>query len=128
VIIITSNAKKDLSDPFPGTVQLPPHRLSGPKMMRKIIRVHFPELDKKLMENAISAFYPAGDRRHREKTGHPGADQLDPGPGCRSGFPAQGPAQREHALSGGAVQKKPGLRAGQEHDGPAQDVLGTPCF
>ena len=57
VIIITSNAKKDLSDPFLGRCNFHHIAFPDPKMMRKIIRVHFPELDTELLENAIDAFY-----------------------------------------------------------------------
>ena len=57
VIIITSNAKKDLSDPFLGRCNF--HHIAFPNadMMRRIIDVHFPEIDTELMEKAISAFY-----------------------------------------------------------------------
>jgi MoxR-like ATPase len=57
VIIITSNAKKDLSDPFLGRCNF--HHIAFPDalMMRKIIDVHFPGLDSDLMEKAIAAFY-----------------------------------------------------------------------
>ena len=57
VIIITSNAKKDLSDPFLGRCNF--HHIAFPDsdMMRRIIRVHFPELDNDLMDKSISAFY-----------------------------------------------------------------------
>jgi len=57
VIIITSNAKKDLSDPFLGRCNF--HHIAFPDadMMRRIIGVHFPDLDSELMEKAISAFY-----------------------------------------------------------------------
>jgi MoxR-like ATPase len=57
VIIITSNAKKDLSDPFLGRCNF--HHIAFPDadMMRKIIGVHFPGIDTELMENAISTFY-----------------------------------------------------------------------
>jgi MoxR-like ATPase len=57
VIIITSNAKKDLSDPFLGRCNF--HHIAFPdaEMMRKIIGVHFPELDSELMEKSLSAFY-----------------------------------------------------------------------
>jgi MoxR-like ATPase len=44
VIIITSNAKKDLSDPFLGRCNFHHIAFPDPKMMRKIIGVHFPEL------------------------------------------------------------------------------------
>ncbi len=57
VIIITSNAKKDLSDPFLGRCNFHHIAFPDPKMMRKIINVHFPDIDKKLAENAIDAFY-----------------------------------------------------------------------
>ena len=57
VIVITSNAKKDLSDPFLGRCNF--HHIAFPDadMMHKIIGVHFPDLDTELMANAITAFY-----------------------------------------------------------------------
>ncbi|OGR44953.1 MAG: ATP-binding protein [Desulfobacula sp. RIFOXYB2_FULL_45_6] len=57
VIIITSNAKKDLSDPFLGRCNFHHIAFPDPKMMRKIINVHFDGIDTKLAENAIDAFY-----------------------------------------------------------------------
>jgi len=57
VIIITSNAKKDLSDPFLGRCNF--HHIAFPdlEMMRKVIKVHFPDIDSNLMESAVSTFY-----------------------------------------------------------------------
>ncbi len=57
VIIITSNAKKDLSDPFLGRCNFHHIAFPDPKMMRKIINVHFPDLDAELLENAVGTFY-----------------------------------------------------------------------
>ena len=57
VIIITSNAKKDLSDPFLGRCNFHHIAFPDPDMMRQIIRVHFPELDSDLMDKSIAAFY-----------------------------------------------------------------------
>ncbi|UCE52706.1 MAG: MoxR family ATPase [Desulfobacterales bacterium] len=57
VIVITSNAKKDLSDPFLGRCNFHHIAFPEPDMMRRIIRVHFSDIDTELMENAISAFY-----------------------------------------------------------------------
>lgn len=57
VIIITSNAKKDLSDPFLGRCNFHHIAFPDPKMMRNIIDVHFPELGNRLADNAISIFY-----------------------------------------------------------------------
>jgi MoxR-like ATPase len=57
VIIITSNAKKDLSDPFLGRCNFHHIAFPDPKMMRKIIGVHFENIDARLAENAIKSFY-----------------------------------------------------------------------
>ncbi len=57
VIIITSNAKKDLSDPFLGRCNFHHIAFPDPKMMRKIVGVHFPGLDENLAKGAITAFY-----------------------------------------------------------------------
>jgi MoxR-like ATPase len=61
VIIITSNAKKDLSDPFLGRCNFHHIAFPDPEMMRKIIRVHFPAIDSELLENAVAAFYAVRD-------------------------------------------------------------------
>lgn len=57
VFIITSNAKKDLSDPFLGRCNF--HHIAFPDsdMMRQILAVHFPDMDTVLMEHAIRVFY-----------------------------------------------------------------------
>jgi MoxR-like ATPase len=57
VIIITSNAKKDLSDPFLGRCNFHHIAFPDPKMMRRIIGVHFPNVVEDLLENAINVFY-----------------------------------------------------------------------
>jgi MoxR-like ATPase len=57
VIIITSNAKKDLSDPFLGRCNFHHIAFPDPKMMRQIIAVHFPDISESLAKNAIAAFY-----------------------------------------------------------------------
>ena len=61
VIIITSNAKKDLSDPFLGRCNF--HHIAFPDadMMRKIIDVHFPDSSKDLLDSAIKSFYRLRD-------------------------------------------------------------------
>jgi MoxR-like ATPase len=67
VIIITSNAKKDLSDPFLGRCNF--HHIAFPDedMMRQIIEVHFPEISKDLLENSVKTFYRLRDVRGVEK-------------------------------------------------------------
>lgn len=57
VIVITSNAKKDLSDPFLGRCNFHHIAFPDPKMMRKIVHVHFPDIDTELMENSVATFY-----------------------------------------------------------------------
>mmetsp|Transcript_21631 Transcript_21631/g.10090 ORF Transcript_21631/g.10090 Transcript_21631/m.10090 type:complete len:282 (-) Transcript_21631:659-1504(-) len=57
VIIITSNAKKDLSDPFLGRCNFHHIAFPDPKMVRKIISVHFSDIDSRLANNAINIFY-----------------------------------------------------------------------
>jgi MoxR-like ATPase len=67
VIVITSNAKKDLSDPFLGRCNFHHIAFPDPKMMRRIIKVHFPEIDTALMENAVDTFYRMRDLDAVEK-------------------------------------------------------------
>lgn len=57
VIIITSNAKKDLSDPFLGRCNF--HHIAFPEhdMMRKILHVHFSDLDWELLDLCMKTFY-----------------------------------------------------------------------
>lgn len=57
VVIITSNAKKDLSDPFLGRCNF--HHIAFPdaEMMRRIVSIHFPDLSDDLARASISAFY-----------------------------------------------------------------------
>ena len=67
VIVITSNAKKDLSDPFLGRCNFHHIAFPEPEMMRKIITVHFPDIDSRLLESAVTAFYGVRDFRDIEK-------------------------------------------------------------
>jgi len=67
VIIITSNAKKDLSDPFLGRCNFHHIAFPDPKMMRKIVRVHFPDISSDLIENSVSNFYGLREIENIEK-------------------------------------------------------------
>ena len=67
VIIITSNAKKDLSDPFLGRCNFHHIAFPEPDMMEKIIQVHFPDINRQLLENAVSSFYRLRDFNGIEK-------------------------------------------------------------
>jgi MoxR-like ATPase len=67
VVIITSNAKKDLSDPFLGRCNF--HHIAFPDsdMMRTIVSVHFPDISKDLLENSVKTFYRLREVRGVEK-------------------------------------------------------------
>jgi len=57
VIVITSNAKKDLSDPFLGRCNFHHIAFPTPEIMREIIGVHFPNLERDLSKACIETFY-----------------------------------------------------------------------
>ena len=82
VFIITSNAKKDLSDPFLGRCNFHHIAFPDPKMMRKIIRVHFPEIDKELLDNTVNTFYGLRELDAIEKRPAHGSCSTGCGP-CR---------------------------------------------
>ena len=67
VIIITSNAKKDLSDPFLGRCNFHHIAFPDPEMMRLIVDVHFPNLDEELVDVTIGTFYRLRELRGIEK-------------------------------------------------------------
>ena len=67
VVVITSNAKKDLSDPFLGRCNFHHIAFPDPDMMRKIIRVHFPDISRGLLESAIQSFYRLREIKGIEK-------------------------------------------------------------
>jgi len=67
VIVITSNAKKDLSDPFLGRCNFHHIAFPEPDMMRRIIQVHFPKISSELLQNAVKTFYRLREIRNVEK-------------------------------------------------------------
>jgi MoxR-like ATPase len=67
VIVITSNAKKDLSDPFLGRCNFHHIAFPDPEMMRSIVTVHFEDIDRELLDHAVKAFYRLREIRGVEK-------------------------------------------------------------
>ncbi|NIQ37782.1 MAG: AAA family ATPase [Proteobacteria bacterium] len=67
VIVITSNAKKDLSDPFLGRCNFHHIAFPAPDMMRSIVQVHFPDIRDDLLESTVNTFYRLRDIRGIEK-------------------------------------------------------------
>jgi MoxR-like ATPase len=67
VVVITSNAKKDLSDPFLGRCNFHHIAFPEPDIMRRIVQVHFPEIEKELLESAVRTFYRLREIKGIEK-------------------------------------------------------------
>jgi len=67
VIVITSNAKKDLSDPFLGRCNFHHIAFPEPDIMRRVVHVHFPGIDKELLESGLRTFYRLREIKGIEK-------------------------------------------------------------
>ena len=67
VVVITSNAKKDLSDPFLGRCIFHHIAFPEPEMMEKIVKAHFPDLDRRVSQACIETFYRLRNLRGVEK-------------------------------------------------------------
>ncbi len=67
VVIITSNAKKDLSDPFLGRCNFHHIAFPDPPFMRRIVEAHFPDIDDRLAKACIDTFYRLRALPHIEK-------------------------------------------------------------
>ena len=67
VIVITSNAKKDLSDPFLGRCNFHHIAFPEPDMMREIVQVHFSDISQDLLDSAVNAFYRLREFKEVEK-------------------------------------------------------------
>jgi len=67
IIVITSNAKKDLSDPFLGRCNFHHIAFPEPEMMRKILEVHFSAIDRELLDSAVRTFYRLREIKGIEK-------------------------------------------------------------
>lgn len=61
-IFITSNAKRELSDPFLRRCFCHHIAFPSPEQMREIVKLHYPKTSPKLMEAAITIFYELRDR------------------------------------------------------------------
>jgi len=67
VIVITSNAKKDLSDPFLGRCNFHHIAFPEPDMMREIVQVHFSDISQDLLDSAVNSFYRLREFKEVEK-------------------------------------------------------------
>lgn len=67
VVIITSNAKKDLSDPFLGRCNFHHIAFPDPAFMRRIVEAHFPKIEDRLAKACIETFFKLRALPHVEK-------------------------------------------------------------
>ena len=109
IVIITSNAKKDLSDPFLGRCNF--HHIAFPsaEIMHNIVKAHFPQIEKKHRQRRDQHFLqPAQGAECGKEAVHPGTHQLDPRAAERPRFQGQPAWQgRLCPVSGRALQKEP---------------------
>ncbi len=61
-ILITSNAKRELSDPFLRRCYCHHIAFPTPEQMREIVNLHFPDLEKGLLDAALGIFYELRQR------------------------------------------------------------------
>ncbi len=61
-ILITSNAKRELSDPFLRRCYCHHIAFPTPEQMREIVGLHFPDLEKGLLDAALGIFYELRQR------------------------------------------------------------------
>jgi MoxR-like ATPase len=67
IVLITSNAEKELPDAFLRRCVFHYIEFPSGEMMERIVRVHVPGLDKRLLDLAIQAFYWLRDVPHLQK-------------------------------------------------------------
>jgi MoxR-like ATPase len=73
VILVTSNAKRELSDPFLRRCFCHHIAFPSPEEMREIVALHYPDLDGGLLDAALSLFY---DLRRRGYQKPPATSEL----------------------------------------------------
>lgn len=74
IVIITSNAEKELPDAFLRRCIFHYIQFPGASQMRKIVQAHFENLEEELLEQSLEAFYRIRDMRNLEKK--PGTSEL----------------------------------------------------
>ncbi len=68
IVVISSNAKKDLSDPFLGRCVFHHIAFPSPEFMARIVKAHFPDLPQDLARASVRAFYSLRDIDGVEKS------------------------------------------------------------
>ena len=65
-ILITSNAKRELSDPFLRRCYCHHIAFPTPEQMREIVGLHFPDIEKGLLDSALGIFYELRQRGYEK--------------------------------------------------------------
>ncbi len=74
IVIITSNAEKELPDAFLRRCIFHYIAFPDPDKMEEIVRVHYPDLEKKLLDQALEVFYQIRGMNDLQKK--PGTSEL----------------------------------------------------
>jgi MoxR-like ATPase len=74
IVIITSNAEKELPDAFLRRCLFCYIAFPEPDKMEEIVRVHYPDIDEKLLSQAMDAFYKLREMKELQKK--PGTSEL----------------------------------------------------
>ncbi len=74
IVIITSNAEKELPDAFLRRCIFHYIEFPDEEKMREIVKVHYGDIDKKLVDNALEAFYKIRDMKDIQK--HPSTSEF----------------------------------------------------
>ncbi|MDR1572766.1 MAG: MoxR family ATPase [Clostridiales Family XIII bacterium] len=74
IVIITSNAEKELPDAFLRRCLFHYIAFPEPDKMEEIVRVHYPDIDSKLLSAAMDAFYKLREMKELQKK--PGTSEL----------------------------------------------------
>ena len=67
IVIITSNAEKELPDAFLRRCIFHYIEFPNPQLMEEIVRVHYPDIEENILQNAMDAFYDIRSMRDIRK-------------------------------------------------------------
>ncbi|NLV30093.1 MAG: MoxR family ATPase [Acidobacteria bacterium] len=67
IVMITSNSEKELPDAFLRRCLFHYIEFPDPEMMERIARVHYPDLERKLVAQVVARFYQVRERRDLKK-------------------------------------------------------------
>ena len=117
VVIITSNAEKELPDAFLRRCIFHYIEFPNAEMMEKIIRVHFDRLDDKLLHQVLETFYEIRDLRGLQKKPST-SEVIDWIQALRIGGIAPERIAKEIPFAGALLKKNEDLELLEQHKRP----------